>query len=87
MPRKLIFVTGNAGKIAEVQAFLGDTAELESQSVDIVEIQGTIEEVTRDKCQRAAKIVSFFGVYSFVDIRGSDRSWNFSFLLPLIPYP
>lgn len=57
MSRKIVFVTGNVGKLAEVQAILGDTIDMENQSVDLVEIQGSIEEVTRDKCRRAAETV------------------------------
>lgn len=58
-PTELNFITGNANKLAEVKAILGDTVELKNQSLDLVEIQGTIEEVSRDKCQRAAEIVRY----------------------------
>jgi hypothetical protein len=46
-----------------VQAILSETAvDLRSQAVDLVEIQGTIEEISRDKAIRAAEAVclSFF---------------------------
>ena len=56
-PRKLHFITGNRNKLAEVQAILGETVDLVSTSLDLVEIQGTIEEVTLDKCRRAATAV------------------------------
>lgn len=56
-PSKLHFITGNQKKLAEVQAILGDVILLESQSLDLVEIQGTIEEISKDKCRRAAAIV------------------------------
>jgi inosine triphosphate pyrophosphatase len=56
-PSELNFITGNANKLAEVKAILGDTVQLKNQSLDLLEIQGTIEEVSRDKCQRAAEIV------------------------------
>ena len=55
---QLNFITGN--KIAEVQAILGDVVPLQSQSLDLTEIQGTIEAVSKDKCTRAAAIVSLF---------------------------
>ncbi|KAK5005677.1 nucleoside triphosphate pyrophosphohydrolase ham1, partial [Cryomyces antarcticus] len=54
-PRELNFITGNANKLAEVKAILGDTVHLKSQSVDLVEIQGTVEEISTDKCRRAAE--------------------------------
>lgn len=58
MPLKeLNFITGNQNKLAEVKAILGDIVPLKSQSLDLTEIQGTIEEVSKDKCRRAAAIV------------------------------
>ena len=58
MPLKeLHFITGNKNKLAEVQAILSDVVPLSSQSLDLVEIQGTIEEISKDKCRRAAAIV------------------------------
>ena len=56
-PRELNFITGNKNKLIEIQAILGDTVQLKSQSLDLVEIQGTIEEVSTDKCRRAAEVV------------------------------
>lgn len=57
-PKELNFITGNANKLAEVRAILGDVdVELKNQSLDLLEIQGTIEEVSIDKCRRAAEIV------------------------------
>ncbi|KAK6435768.1 nucleoside triphosphate pyrophosphohydrolase ham1 [Oleoguttula sp. CCFEE 5521] len=53
-PKTLNFITGNANKLAEVQAILASTpVQLESQALDLVEIQGTIEEISRDKARRA----------------------------------
>lgn len=57
-PKQLNFITGNKNKLIEVEAILGDTVDLQSQSLDLVEIQGTIEEISRDKCRRAADAVS-----------------------------
>jgi hypothetical protein len=60
-PKELNFITGNKNKLAEVQAILSETAvDLRSQAVDLVEIQGTIEEISRDKAIRAAEAVSLF---------------------------
>ena len=56
-PSELNFITGNANKLLEVKAILGDTILLKNQSLDLVEIQGTVEEVSIDKCKRAAEIV------------------------------
>lgn len=58
-PKTLNFITGNKNKLIEVKAILGDTIDLQSQSLDLVEIQGTIEEISSDKCRRAAEIVCF----------------------------
>ncbi|KAJ6264840.1 Nucleoside-triphosphatase [Drechslerella dactyloides] len=54
---RIIFVTGNAGKLAEVQAILGSYIKIESHGLDLEEIQGTIEEVSSAKCRKAAEIL------------------------------
>lgn len=54
---QLDFITGNKNKLAEVKAILGDVVPLQSQSLDLTEIQGTIEDISKDKCRRAAAIV------------------------------
>lgn len=53
----LNFITGNAHKLSEVRAILGDVVDLQSKNVDAPEIQGTIEEIAKDKCLRAAEAV------------------------------
>jgi hypothetical protein len=58
-PKELNFITGNKNKLTEVQAILGDVVHLQSQSLDLVEIQGTIEDVSTDKCRRATELVYF----------------------------
>jgi inosine triphosphate pyrophosphatase len=57
VPAHLNFITGNKNKLAEVQAILSGVIELRNQNVDLVEIQGTVEEVTKDKARRAAEEV------------------------------
>ncbi|KAH0588184.1 hypothetical protein H2248_006899 [Termitomyces sp. 'cryptogamus'] len=59
MSKGLIFVTGNANKLKEVKAILsegGHPIEIDSQSLDIIEIQGTTQEVAKAKCRRAAEL-------------------------------
>ncbi|KAJ4583572.1 nucleoside triphosphate pyrophosphohydrolase ham1 [Exophiala dermatitidis] len=69
-PTTLNFITGNPNKLAEVRAILADVRVpsdngdgtfvdliLDSKDVPGHEIQGTIEEVARDKCARAAAVV------------------------------
>lgn len=53
----LIFVTGNKNKVLEVQAILGPTATLEVLDINLPEIQGSVEEITREKCRVAAETV------------------------------
>lgn len=55
--KQLNFITGNTNKLAEVKNILGHVVPLQSQSLDLTEIQGTIEEISRDKSQRAAAVV------------------------------
>ncbi|KAK3359269.1 putative inosine triphosphate pyrophosphatase [Lasiosphaeria hispida] len=50
------FITGNANKLVEVKAILEPAIQVESQALDLLEIQGTLEEVTIDKCRRAADL-------------------------------
>ena len=45
VPKHLNFITSNANKLAESRAILGDTSEMRSQSLDLLEIQGTVEEI------------------------------------------
>ncbi|CAE6476998.1 unnamed protein product [Rhizoctonia solani] len=56
----LIFVTGNANKLREVEEILaagGVPLIIQSQNIDLPEIQGTAVEVSKEKCRRAAEIV------------------------------
>ena len=54
---ELNFITSNVKKLAEVQAILGTTVALTSTAVDLPEIQGTMEQISADKCRRAALVV------------------------------
>lgn len=59
-PKHLIFLTSNAGKLREFQTAMSGVSDLTVTNrgdVDIDEIQGTIEEIARDKCRRGAEIV------------------------------
>ncbi|KAK3676370.1 nucleoside triphosphate pyrophosphohydrolase ham1 [Recurvomyces mirabilis] len=57
-PKELNFITGNKNKLAEVQVILSSTpVKLQSQSIDLPELQGTIEEISNDKARRAAEVV------------------------------
>ena len=51
------FITGNKNKLAEVKAILEPAIQVQSQALDLLELQGTLEEVTLDKCHRAADLV------------------------------
>ena len=54
MRRSVQFVTGNEGKYREVLEVVGHELDVGRVVLDLVEIQGTVEEVARDKCARAA---------------------------------
>jgi inosine triphosphate pyrophosphatase len=58
-PTTLNFITGNANKLAEVQAILAEVhgLTLQSKAVDLPELQGSIEEISLDKARRAADVV------------------------------
>jgi inosine triphosphate pyrophosphatase len=56
--KTLNFITGNRNKLAEVRAILGSVITVENEAVDVPEIQGTIEEIAKEKCRHAAQVVS-----------------------------
>lgn len=60
-PTKILFITGNAGKLREVKAILtasDPTAfDLQSQDLDLPEIQGTTREVAAAKVKAAAEAI------------------------------
>lgn len=68
---KLNFITGNKNKLAEVRAILGNVVELDNQAVDVPEIQGTIEDIAKEKCRRAAEAVGSLKLDSLY-----PRSWT-----------
>ncbi|KAF8626731.1 hypothetical protein AX17_006497 [Amanita inopinata Kibby_2008] len=58
MPKSLVFVTGNEHKLREVKEILSAfNIEIEARSLDVPEIQGTMQEVAIAKCRSAAEIV------------------------------
>lgn len=51
-------VTGNPNKLADIRAILAPSGiSVESHAIDLIEIQGTIEEISIAKCREAAEIV------------------------------
>ncbi|KAM0324208.1 hypothetical protein ACHAQA_008402 [Verticillium albo-atrum] len=52
------FITGNANKLREVKAILEPSITVQSQAIDLEEVQGTVEEVTEAKCRKAADTVN-----------------------------
>lgn len=57
--KTLTFVTGNENKLKEVIRILGDNFPLQvvSQKVDLPELQGEPDDISREKCRLAAKEV------------------------------
>ncbi|KAL6849731.1 nucleoside triphosphate pyrophosphohydrolase ham1 [Amphichorda felina] len=58
MPDHVNFITGNANKLREVKLILEPAIEVRSQAIDVEEVQGTIEEVTKSKCRKAAELTN-----------------------------
>ncbi|KAF5981865.1 Ham1 family [Fusarium coicis] len=51
-------ITGNTNKIADIKAILAPSGiTVRNQSLDLPEIQGSIEEITIAKCRRAAEMI------------------------------
>mmetsp|Transcript_18601 Transcript_18601/g.46938 ORF Transcript_18601/g.46938 Transcript_18601/m.46938 type:complete len:205 (-) Transcript_18601:120-734(-) len=55
MAKPITFVTGNAKKLAEVRAIVGEELPMTSKKIDLPELQGEPEDVSREKCKLAAK--------------------------------
>ncbi|KAG1735023.1 inosine triphosphate pyrophosphatase-like protein [Suillus lakei] len=57
--KRLTFVTGNHNKLKETKYILsqGTPIEIDSQDLDIPELQGTTQEVAIAKCRRAAELL------------------------------
>lgn len=72
--KTLNFITGNKNKLSEVRAILGDAVVVDNKSVDVPEIQGTIEEIAKEKCRRAADVVCVFFTDS-VHFNGGFCAW------------
>ena len=62
MPSKkdVTFLTSNDNKFKEVQAILGDEASVLRCSLDLVEIQGNLQDICKFKCRKAADAVRFY---------------------------
>ena len=45
--------------LSDAQEFLGEVFQIEAIDLKLPELQGTIEEIAKDKCRQAAKIVSY----------------------------
>ncbi|KAF5552567.1 Ham1 family [Fusarium mexicanum] len=58
MTTEINLITGNANKIADIKAILAPSGiTVRNQSLDLPEIQGSIEEITIAKCRTAAEMV------------------------------
>ncbi|KAJ6851942.1 inosine triphosphate pyrophosphatase [Iris pallida] len=54
LPRPVTFVTGNAKKLEETMAILGDSIPFQSLKLDLPELQGEPEEISKEKARLAA---------------------------------
>ncbi|KAL3329229.1 hypothetical protein AABB24_036366 [Solanum stoloniferum] len=58
LPRSVTFVTGNAKKLEEVRAILGQSIPFGSLKLDLPELQGEPEDISKEKARIAAKEVN-----------------------------
>nr|XP_023918112.1 inosine triphosphate pyrophosphatase isoform X2 [Quercus suber] len=54
LPRPVTFVTGNAKKLEEVRAILGNSIPFQSLKLDLPELQGEPEDISKEKARLAA---------------------------------
>ncbi|KAI5294815.1 nucleoside triphosphate pyrophosphohydrolase ham1 [Ascosphaera acerosa] len=66
----LNFITGNKNKLAEVQAILGGAVPIQSRAVDVPEIQGSIEEIAKEKARKAAEALADEVTMAIAQING-----------------
>ncbi|CAI9117895.1 OLC1v1019384C1 [Oldenlandia corymbosa var. corymbosa] len=58
LSRPVTFVTGNAKKLEEVRAILGNSIPFQSLKLDLPELQGEPEDISKEKARLAAKEVN-----------------------------
>ncbi|XP_004247822.1 inosine triphosphate pyrophosphatase [Solanum lycopersicum] len=58
LPRSVTFVTGNAKKLEEVRTILGQSIPFQSLKLDLPELQGEPEDISKEKARIAAKEVN-----------------------------
>ncbi|URD98486.1 hypothetical protein MUK42_29771 [Musa troglodytarum] len=58
LPRPVTFVTGNTKKLEEVRAILGHSIPFQSLKLDLPELQGEPEEISKEKARLAAASVN-----------------------------
>ncbi|KAL8491175.1 hypothetical protein ACS0TY_022995 [Phlomoides rotata] len=58
LSQPVTFVTGNAKKLEEVRAILGNSIPFRSLKLDLPELQGEPEEISKEKARLAAKEVN-----------------------------
>ncbi|KAK3006666.1 hypothetical protein RJ639_017413 [Escallonia herrerae] len=58
LPQPVTFVTGNAKKLEEVRAILGQSVPFRSIKLDLPELQGEPEDISKEKARLAAKEVN-----------------------------
>ncbi|KAI0784896.1 inosine triphosphate pyrophosphatase-like protein [Abortiporus biennis] len=56
--KRITFITGNKNKLAEVKVILEKAGiEVDSKDLDVPELQGTTEEIAKEKCRKAAELL------------------------------
>lgn len=84
------FITGNKNKLGEVKAILEPTISVRSEAIDVIEVQGSLEEVTIAKCKSAAEQVittTISMLHSACMRYASSSSLGHSLPTPLSPPP
>eukprot|EP01104_Vermistella_antarctica_P017120 TRINITY_DN6014_c0_g1_i1.p1 TRINITY_DN6014_c0_g1~~TRINITY_DN6014_c0_g1_i1.p1 ORF type:complete len:207 (-),score=46.54 TRINITY_DN6014_c0_g1_i1:302-889(-) len=55
--KQIVFVTGNENKLREVRAILGDEFNVTATKIDLPELQGEPDDISKEKCLLAVKEV------------------------------
>ncbi|KAL6571332.1 hypothetical protein OROHE_002975 [Orobanche hederae] len=89
LSQPVTFVTGNAKKLEEVRAILGNSIPFRSLKLDLPELQGEPEEISKEKARLAAKEVNGPVLVEdtclcFSALKGLPEAIHVSFMLILL---
>ncbi|KAL2326590.1 hypothetical protein Fmac_025648 [Flemingia macrophylla] len=92
LSRPVTFVTGNAKKLEEVRAILGNSIPFQSLKLELPELQGEPEDISKEKARMAALQVNGPVLVEdtclcFNALKGLPGGYKFDLLILLVHFP